>query len=580
MQLQRHWIPASRDDGGWWKVSCVERRTKNLFFSSLLTHHVSDLPSGASIVILRKKRALEDGLMTGADIILETAAANGVDICFANAGTTEIPIVAALDRHPGVRAVLGLFEGVCTGAADGYGRVLNRPAMTLLHLGPGLANGIAYLHNARRAECPVVNLIGEHASWHRDADPPLNSDIRSLARTVSGWMRTTRQAGSLSRDTAAVIAASRVGQIASLIIPADFQASRFDNFRVVKKEPAYRSLDTALMKEAASAMTKGKKTAMLLGNRLLRKDGLEIAQRISAATGCDLLANTFPGYIDRGKGLPIVKRVPYFPEGALKLMSGYETIVLVGAHDPVTFFGYEGTPSRVIPDTTRTISIPGPGYSMMPVLEHLEDLVGKKKNALSTAEERHVWQAPSVPTGPLTSDVVCSAIAAVLPEGAIVVDEGITTTFPFYSVSHTSPSHGLLAITGGSIGYGMPCAVGASFAAPDRPVINIQADGSAMYTVQALWTMARENLDITTLICNNRGYNIIAVELERAGLKDFGENAHRLVDIDHPAIDWVSLSHSLGVPAVRVDDARQLADHMKRSIKEPGPHLIEMMVKT
>lgn len=514
--------------------------------------------------------------MTGADIILETALANGVDICFANAGTTEIPVVAALDRHPGVRAVLGLFEGVCTGAADGYGRVRNRPAMTLLHLGPGLANGIACLHNARRAECPVVNLIGEHASWHRDADPPLNSDIRSLARTVSGWMRTARQAGSLSRDTAAVIAASRAGQVASLIVPTDFQASRFDKFRVVKKEPATLPLDTALIKKAASAMTKGKRTAMLLGNRLLRKDGLEIAQRISAATGCDLLANTFPGYIDRGSGLPIVKRVPYFPEGALKLMSGYETVVLVGAHDPVTFFGYEGTPSRVIPDTTRTISLPGLGYYMIPVLEQLEDLVGKKKNASPEREQR---PAQPVPTSALTADVVCSIIAAGLPEGAIVVDEGITTTFPFYSASHASPAHGLLAITGGSIGYGMPCAVGASLAAPDRPVINIQADGSAMYTVQALWTMARENLDVTTLMCNNRGYNIIAVELERAGLKDFGENVHRLVDIDHPAIDWVSLSQSLGVPAVKVDNAGKLAEHMKRSIKEPGPNLIEMIVK-
>ncbi len=517
--------------------------------------------------------------MTGADMILETAVANGVDICFANAGTTEIPVVAALDRQPGIRAVLGLFEGVCTGAADGYGRVLNLPAMTLLHLGPGFANGIACLHNARRAESPIVNIIGEHASWHRDADPPLNSDIKGLARTVSGWLRTTRQAGSLSTDVAAVIAASRAGQIASLIIPTDFQALPSSVFRIVKKMPAFKPVDEALVKRAAAAILKGTKTAMLLGNRALRRDGLEIAQRISLATGCDLLANTFPGYMERDEGLPVVKRIPYFPEGALALMSGYETVVLVGAHDPVTFFGYEGTPSRVIPDKTRTISIPGPGHDMIAVLGHLEDLVGKKKNTPRTATARRARSKPAIPTGALTPEIVCSTIAAYLPEGAIVVDEGITTTFPFYAASHESPSHSLLTIAGGSIGYGMPCAAGASFAAPDRPVINIQADGSAMYTVQALWTMARENLNVTTLICNNGGYNIIAVELERAGLKTFGESAHRLVDINRPVIDWVSLSQSLGVPAVRVEDARQLATHMKRTIKEPGPHLIEMMVR-
>jgi len=513
-------------------------------------------------------------------VILETAVANGIDICFANAGTTEIPVVAALDRQPGIRAVLGLFEGVCTGAADGYGRVLDRPAMTLLHLGPGFANGIACLHNARRAESPIVNMIGEHASWHRDADPPLNSDIKALARTVSGWTRTSRKASSLSADTAAVIAASRAGQIASLILPTDFQASPCDNLRIVKKTPAFQPVDKALIKKAAAALSGGKKTAMLLGNRALRREELAIAQRISTATGCDLLANTFPGYIDRGDGLPIVRRVPYFPEGALALMAGYETVVLVGAHDPVTFFGYEGTPSRVIPDTTRTISIPGPGHDMNVVLGYLEDLVGKKKNVSRKEAGRPGRpQQRSVPTGALSPEIVCATVAALQPEGAIIVDEGITTTFPFYSASYESPSHSLMTVAGGSIGYGMPCAAGASFAAPDRPVINIQADGSAMYTVQALWTMARENLNVTTLICNNGGYNIIAVELERAGLKDFGKNAHRLVDIDRPVIDWVSLSQSLGVPAVRVEDAVHLANHMKRSIAEPGPHLIEMVVK-
>ncbi len=514
--------------------------------------------------------------MTGADVILKTAVANGIDVCLANAGTTEIPVVAALDRQPGIRAVLGLFEGVCTGAADGYGRVLARPAMTLLHLGPGFANGIACLHNARRAQSPIVNVIGEHASWHRDADPPLHSDIRALARTV-GLTKTSRNANGLSSDISSIIAASRLGQIASLIIPTDYLASQFSQPRIVTEAPSFKPVDEGLIGVAARALSSGKKTAMLLGNRALRREGLTIAQRIAGATGCDLLANTFPGYIERGDGLPIVRRVPYFPEGALTLMAGYETVVLVDAHDPVTFFGYEGTPSRVIPPQTRTISIPGANCDIYSILACLEEKIGGKNKAPEKKAARR--SKPALPSGALTSEAVCATIAAVQPEGAIIVDEGITTTFPYYSASSASPVHGLMAITGGSIGYGLPCAVGASLAAPDRPVINIEADGSAMYTVQALWTMARENLNVTTLICNNGGYNIIAVELERAGLKDFGENAHRLVDIDRPMIDWVSLSQSLGVPAVCAEDARELAGHIKRAIEEPGPHLIEMMMK-
>ena len=387
-------------------------------------------------------------------------------------------------------------------------------------------------------------------------------------------------ASSLSTDTAAVIAAGRAGQIATLIVPTDFQASPINNFRIVKKAPAFPPVDGTSIKEAAAAMLRGNKTAMILGNRALRREALLIAQRISAATGCDLLANTFPGYIDRGDGLPTVRRIPYFPEGAIALMAGYETVILAGAHDPVTFFGYEGTPSRVIPPTTRTISIPGPCHDMNMVLRYLEDLVGKQKGLSRKEFGRHGQsQKRPLPTGTLSPEIVCAAVAAVVPEGAIVVDEGITTTFPFYSASYESPPHSLITIAGGSIGYGMPCAAGASFAAPDRPVINIQADGSAMYTIQALWTMARENLNVTTLICNNGGYNIIALELERAGLKDFGENAHRLVDIDRPAIDWVSLSQSLGVPAVRVEDAAKLAAEVKRAVAESGPHLIDMVMR-
>lgn len=513
--------------------------------------------------------------MNGAELVLKTAVENGVDMCFANAGTTEIPLVAALDGEPGIRAVLGLFEGVCTGAADGYGRVLDRPAMALLHLGPGFANGIACLHNARRACTPIVNVIGEHASWHRSADPPLNMDIKALAGTVSGWKKTCRGRRSLSRDMAAVVGASAAGQIASLIIPNDHQWADCKGVPVVKAAFSFEPVDAGLVGEAAKAIMRGKKTAIILGGRALRRKGLLAAARVKAAAGCDLLANSFPGYMDRGDSLPAVTRIPYFPEPALELMAGYDTVVLAGAHDPVTFFGYAGIPSHVVPDGAVKVRIPGLGQDMAAVLEFLADLVGASKNAAPECRERR----PSVIAGPLTPEAVSTVIAALQPEGSIVVDEGLTTSFPYYPVSHGCAPFGYMSIAGGAIGYGMPCAVGAALAAPERPVINIQADGSAMYTVQALWTMAREGLDVTTLLCNNGGYRIIAVELERAGLEDLGESTRRLVDIDGPAIDWVSLARGLGVPAVRVEDGPALAKELKRALKEPGPHLIEMIVK-
>ncbi|MHB8109012.1 MAG: acetolactate synthase large subunit [Syntrophorhabdaceae bacterium] len=515
--------------------------------------------------------------MNGADLILKTAIKNGIEICLANAGTTEISLVAASDRQPGIRTVLGLFEGVCTGGADGYGRVLDRPAMTLLHLGPGLANGIACLHDARRAESPIVNIIGEHASWHRDADPPLNMNIRALAGTVSGWTRTCRSGNNLSRDTADVIAASKTGQIATLIIPSNYQSSPCTSTVIYEKDAAFSPIDEKLIEDVSSALRKAKRSALLLGGRALRKEGLRIAEKISILTGCDLLANTFPGYLERGISLPVVKRIPYFPEGARDLMGAYDVIIRIGAHEPVTFFGYDGIPSSVIPNNTPAISIGESGHDVISILNALAESLGTRRTGDTRPLKGPV--KPSMPSGILTAQAVCATIAACQPEGAIIVDEGITTTFPYASASSGAAPHSLLTIAGGSIGYGLPCAVGASLAAPDRPVINIQADGSAMYTVQALWTMARESLNVTILICNNGGYQIIATELNRAGITNFGENTRRLVDIDRPAIDWISLSRSMGVPAVRVEDTSGLARELTRSIKEPGPNLIEMIIR-
>jgi acetolactate synthase-1/2/3 large subunit len=516
--------------------------------------------------------------MNGAEIIIKTAKAAGVEVCFANAGTTEIPLLAAFDSKPGIRAILGLFEGVCTGAADGYGRMLGKPAMTLLHHGPGFANGIANLHNARRAQTPLLNIIGDHATWHRHADAPLTMDIEVLAGSVSGWLKNCNSVGTLSRAFADAVAAAMHGRIASLIVPHDLQLYELKNAKIISTEFFFEPVDTNTVERAARFLKNGKKTAFILGGRALRKRGLEAAGRIKAAAGCDLFVGSFPGYMERGAGFPDVVRVPYFPEGAIQMLSKYEGIILAGAKEPVTFFGYDGVPSFVLAQNQQKVSIGMGKEDVVEAMECLADLLktpeySKVMNKISTKPNR-----PAIPDGVLTPEKACIILAALQPEDAIIVDEGITSSLTYYPLTAGLPHHSMMTIAGGAIGYGMPCAVGAAIACPDRPVINLQADGSALYTLQALWTEARESLNITTLMCSNRSYNILKMELVRAGVKSSGQSAQSLIDINNPDINWVKIAGGFGVPAVSVDTAEGLAREMGKALAEPGPHLVEMIL--
>jgi acetolactate synthase I/II/III large subunit len=513
-----------------------------------------------------------------AELLVRTASACGIEVCFANAGTTEIPIVMALDAVPGIKAILGLFEGVCTGAADGYGRMLGRPAMTLLHLGPGFANGIANLHNARRAQTPLVNVIGEHATWHIPNDPPLAMDVDALTRTVSGWERRNSSPESVSRDIADAVDASLFGQIASLIVPHNHQLSEAGD--KVKGEIyfAYDPMDPSVVEEAANRLRTARKPALLVDGPALRRPGLEMLARIQRAVPCDLFAPTFFSCMDRGGNLPDVQRIPYFPEAATSLMSGYDLVVNVGAHDPVTFFGYPEVPGQVLSNEQEKIYLCGRWQDGLEALMQLAEALGAPGLTMSPGGIKATSQTLKLPDGELTPERACLTIAALQPENSIIVEEGITSTFSYFPLTGAAPEHTAMTIAGGSIGYGMPCATGAAIACPDRPVINIQADGSALYTIQALWTQAREGLHVITLICSNRGYRIIDMELERAGISERGQNAHALIDIDGPPIDWVRLARGFGVPAASVHTAEALAKELRSALAEPGPHLIEMVL--
>ena len=513
--------------------------------------------------------------MTGAESLLKTFVSAGLDTCFANPGTTEIPLVQAIDNTPGMRAVLCLFEGVCTGAADGYARMSGKPGLTLLHLGPGFANGIAYLHDARRARSSIVNLIGEHATWHLPADPPLNSDIESLAKPVSHWVHRNISPEALAQDGAnAIFAASQFpGRIATLILPNDYLLAEVNSQAELRLALAPPKVSAEVVEAAARLLQDNKSPALFLGGYGLRERGLQAAARIAAVTGCKLLCETSPTRMERGVNSQTIVRLPYFPEPGLKLLAPYEAFVLAGARNPITFFGYPNIRSYFISPEQKLAILATPEEDIATALEALADALDAPAIGIRTNLPR-----PERPSGKLTPEIYSAAVAAVQPEGAIIMDEGISTTRSYFQLSNGAPPHSFLTQPGGAIGLGMPCATGAAVACPDRPVINLQSDGAGMYTLQALWTQAREGLNVTTLIGSNRRYEILDVELKRAGIEQIGTQARNMIGLDNPALDWVSLAKGMGVPAVKVETAEALMQHLENALTEAGPHLIEVIL--
>jgi acetolactate synthase-1/2/3 large subunit len=512
----------------------------------------------------------------GAQALLRTLVDAGVTTCFTNPGTSEMHFVAALDDVPEMRAVLALFEGVATGAADGYARMAERPGATLLHLGSGLGNGLANLHNARKGKVPIVNIVGDHATYHTKYDAQLQSDIETVARNFSGWVRTSQSTQELPRDAAEAIAAAHgpPGQVATLILPADVSWSD-------GAEPAAPPALTPpappsgeVVETVARALRGRGETAILLGGRALREPGLVAASRIAAGTGAKLLAEVFPTRIERGAGVPPIERLAYLAELASVQLAGLKHLVLVDAKAPVSFFAYPGKKSYLVPDGCEVHELAGPEHDAVGSLDALIEAVG-------AAGAEPVYQQPSRPdrpTGELTADAVCQAVGAVLPEGAIVSDESQTSGVTLAAHTAGAPRHDLLALTGGAIGQGLPVAVGAAIACPDRPVLALEGEGSAMYTIQSLWTMAREQLDVTVVVFNNRSYAILNIELERVGAERGGPKAKSQLDLAGPDLDFVQVATGLGVPAVRVDTAEQLTAALERALAEPGPHVVEAVV--
>jgi acetolactate synthase-1/2/3 large subunit len=522
--------------------------------------------------------------MNGAEALVATLAGAGVTTCFANPGTSEMHFVAALDTVPEVRGVLCLFEGVATGAADGYGRMAGRPGATLLHLGPGLANGLANLHNARRARTPLVNLVGDHATFHKRFDAPLESDIDALAGTVSSWVRRPSRPEDVGPDTADAVAAARTGagSIATLILPADVSWGKGGAPAPPIPLRPVPSVPDAVVATAAVALASGEPVAVVLGGPALREPCLSLAAHVAAASGALVLTETFGARMERGGGRPAFTRVGYFAEQAAAQFDGIRHVVLAGTASPVAFFAYPGRPSSLVPPDCAVHKLAGPDEDVAGALEELARRVGADPTA--PAPRADSWLpdpgggGDAALSGPLTPKAVGAVLNATLPDGAIVVDEAISAGLPIAAMTLNAPAHDWLALTGGAIGQGLPAATGAAVACPDRRVVCLQADGSALYTIQALWTQARESLPVTTVLLANRAYGILQIEMHRMREEPPGPTASSLLDLSHPDIDAVSVARGFGVPAVAVHTPEELAAALRRSVAEPGPFLVEAVM--
>ena len=516
--------------------------------------------------------------MNGAEALVRTLLGSGVDVCFANPGTSEMHFVAALDRVEGMRCVLCLAEGSVTGAADGYARMADRPASTLLHLGPGLANGLTNIHNARRGMTPMVNVVGDHATYHHAFDAPLTSDIEAVARPFSHWVRMGTDAASVADDAAAAVAAARTvpGQIATLILPADVAWGEAPGGPVAPAPlAAPEPVDSDAVAKAAAVLRSGEPAALLMTGRALRARNLETAGRIAAATGARLLSQTSNARVERGAGRVAVDRVPYPIDWALKFLAGLRHVILVGAKAPVAFFAYPEKPSVLTPPDCLIHTLARPDQDLGAALETLADELGAS-DAIVPAEPLKRTAPPA--DGPITPETLAAALAAHLPENAIVVDESISVGRAFYGSLRNAPPHDWLQLTGGAIGDGLPMATGAAIACPDRPVLCLEGDGSAMYNVQSLWTQGRENLDVTTLIMNNRSYAILRGELANVGAQNVGPKAIEMLSLDRPDIDWMPLARSMGVEGFRATTIGELNRTLQACLAGRGPKLIDVVL--
>jgi len=513
----------------------------------------------------------------GARALMRTLADSDIDTLFTNPGTSELHLVEAAEATPGLRSVLALFEGTVTGAADGFGRIAGRPAATLLHLGPGQANGWANLHNARRAGTPIVSVVGDQATFHQRNDPPLMSDIAAVAKAVHSRVASPLAAGEVSAAARAAVAdaCSTPGRISTVVMPADVSWSPTDVMApALPARPPTTVADQRIREIAERVRTGGNRVAMLLGGQACHAAGLLATSRIAAAAGIRVFLDVYTPRLEHGAGLPEFPRLGFYPVQAMRQLEGVTDLITVGTRAPVAFFAYLNQPALTTPDGAANLTLADVHEDAITALEDLADLL-----AATVKPRVNVPLAPELPAGPLSLDTWPQVVGALLPDNAIVCDESVSSGAGLLAATAGAPRHDVLSQMGGAMGAGLPMAVGAAIAAPDRPVIALVGDGCAMYTISALWSYARENLDITTIILKNSSYGILREEwalLKEPGQGDLHDSP--LINLTGAPIDFVGLAQSMGVPGSHAETAEEFATHLRRAVTEPGPHLIEIVV--
>lgn len=511
--------------------------------------------------------------MNASEALIKTLISNGAEVVFANPGTSEMHLVAAIDNHPEIKPVLGLFEGVVSGAADGYARMSGKSAVNLLHLGPGLGNSFANIHNASKALSPMVNIVGDHATYHLKYNAPLTSDLDNLAKSVSDWVGRSNSVEDLCDlgNQAWQEANKFPGQISTLIVPADCAWEEY-NGKIPTPLPKIgpTKIDDSLVHKSIETLNKDN-SILFIGGKFLDEECINLAGLISTATGCRIVTDTFVSRIRRGAGLPIVEQVPYFSEMAEVFLKNTSGVVFIGSSAPVSFFAYPGKKSFLLPNETKIINLSSPSEDGLSALQALADECG------NSTIEKQILQTKNVEMpiyGKLDSTNIGPLLGALIPENSIISDEAATSSLFVTPYTLGAKPHDWLSLTGGSIGQGLPLAVGASIAKPNRPVITLHGDGGAMYTIQALWTQARENLNITNIIFANNSYEILKIELDRVGAVETGKRAESMLSLENPIINWIQLSKSMGVPSFAPNTAEEFIKVFSHSVKEPGPSLI------
>lgn len=512
---------------------------------------------------------------TGAQALVSTLANNGVTHCFANPGTSEMHLVQALDKEPRIKSVLCLFEGVATGAADGFARISGTPAMTLLHLGAGFGNGIANIHNAMKGHVPMINVIGDHATYHRKYDAPLTCDLETLVKPHSSHIGIVDSAliGGEIAASAFEAATNHPNSPVSIILPADsaWNEGGIDGPKISLKSPSL--VENSKIDEAIELIKNANKPVILVGGKTLGDEkALELFSRFKAAN-IRIMVDTFPAKLRRGGGLFEPDRMQYFGEMALDDLKNTDLMVIAGTQIPVAFFAYPNKPSILVPENCQTFELAARYEDSFEALSRIADALD-----LHIAPPKRELKTMPAPEGALNPFSCAQSLARHMPHNAIISDDAVTAGLPLYLATSNAKAHDWLFLTGGAIGQGLPVAIGAQMADLKRKTIALSGDGAGMYCIQSLWTMAREKLPIVTIIFANRSYRILNIEMARTEAGAMGETAKQMLSLESPALDYVKIAEGMGIMAKSVSDAKIFDEVLKEAIEANVPYLIEAIV--